>query len=434
MLRSLVRPPSETDRRPVTPSQRRAAVLLAAVLGILGAGVRAAQAGTVTLAWDPSPSPGVTGYRVFVGTESRRYTATYDVGPLQTSIVLSPLDDGLVHYFAVASMSGSLVGPRSEEISGTPSPQLPDESVPSFGGMSTARLSGSSVAPGRSAPVGLGPVRGLVMLPDGRSLVIEADLRGRLVTPGADANPVVLQLPESQTLAAAAVGPDFQRSRYVVTAEVRTQPQGRTLDLVRYRELANTLGERATLVAGIPLPGQGRPLLALDGGFVYVLIPELREGQSAALLRYAMDGTVPAGNPGGSPAIAAAPADVIALGASATGAVWAADTSGSIWVRAGDAGWERASSGVPVADAGPVETAALADTNSGGGTWFASTRDGRVWRLDASGSIEHPEVPGTGDRELAAAVAARRGELAIAVQTGSDQGEPSYRLLHVPSP
>ena len=420
----------------MTPSLRRAAaVLLAAVLGVLGAGVRAVQAGTVTLAWDPSPSPGVTGYRVFVGTESRRYTATYDVGPLQTSIVLSALDDGRVHYFAVASMAGSLVGPRSEEILGTPGSQLPDESVTSIGEMSTGRSSGSSVAPARSAPVGPGPVRGLVMLPDGRSLVIEADVRGRLVTPGADANPVVLQFPENQTLAAAAVGPDFQRSRYLVTAEVRTLPQGRTFDLVRYRELANTLGERATLVAGIPLPGQGRPLLALDGaGFVYVLIPALREGQSAALLRYTMDGTVPDDNPGGSPVIPTAPADVIAFGTSAAGAVWAADAAGSIWVRTGDAGWSRSFSGVPVADAGPVETAALADTNSGGGTWFASTRDGRVWRLDANGSTEYPEVTATGDSERAAAVAARRGELAIAVQAGSDQSEPSYRLLHVPSP
>jgi hypothetical protein len=63
--------------------------------------VRSSIAGSVLLAWDASPSPGVTGYRMHVGTSSRQYSRTYDTGNVLTYQVTG-LETG-VWYFAVTA-------------------------------------------------------------------------------------------------------------------------------------------------------------------------------------------------------------------------------------------------------------------------------------------------------------------------------------------
>lgn len=57
-------------------------------------------AGTVNLAWDPSASSNVGGYKVAYGTSSGSYTSTIDVGN-KTSYSLTSLQDGAKYYFAV---------------------------------------------------------------------------------------------------------------------------------------------------------------------------------------------------------------------------------------------------------------------------------------------------------------------------------------------
>jgi len=62
---------------------RRFRILALAVLAILSVfslTPRPCPAAQVTLAWDPSPEPAVTGYRVYYGTSSYYYTAVVDVG------------------------------------------------------------------------------------------------------------------------------------------------------------------------------------------------------------------------------------------------------------------------------------------------------------------------------------------------------------------
>ena len=59
---------------------------------------------SVTLAWKPSPSPGVTNYRVFWGTQSRNYSEWYDAGNV-TSAAVGPLAEGVTYYFAVVAMT-----------------------------------------------------------------------------------------------------------------------------------------------------------------------------------------------------------------------------------------------------------------------------------------------------------------------------------------
>jgi hypothetical protein len=65
---------------------------------ILSAG--AAQAGSVTLAWDPNTEPDFAGYIVLYGTASGVYTNQVDVGN-QTTWTLTGLTDGLHYYFTV---------------------------------------------------------------------------------------------------------------------------------------------------------------------------------------------------------------------------------------------------------------------------------------------------------------------------------------------
>ncbi len=57
---------------------------------------------SVTLAWDPSPSAGVSGYRVYQGTSSGNYTTMAEVGSA-TSISISALLEGTSYYFAITA-------------------------------------------------------------------------------------------------------------------------------------------------------------------------------------------------------------------------------------------------------------------------------------------------------------------------------------------
>jgi Fibronectin type III domain len=56
----------------------------------------------VTLAWDPSVSPAVAGYRLYYGVSSRTYTNVIDVGNA-TSGTVSNLVDSTRYFFAVTS-------------------------------------------------------------------------------------------------------------------------------------------------------------------------------------------------------------------------------------------------------------------------------------------------------------------------------------------
>jgi Fibronectin type III domain len=58
--------------------------------------------GSLSLAWDPSPYPGVAGYRFYLGVNSEVYTNVIDVGN-QTSITISNLVPGATYFFAVTA-------------------------------------------------------------------------------------------------------------------------------------------------------------------------------------------------------------------------------------------------------------------------------------------------------------------------------------------
>ena len=76
-------------------------LVLVAMLSLL----TTAHAAQVTVAWDASTNPAVTGYRVHFGTAPGNYTTHIDAGNA-TSCVISGLLEGITYYFAATAYDG----------------------------------------------------------------------------------------------------------------------------------------------------------------------------------------------------------------------------------------------------------------------------------------------------------------------------------------
>ena len=62
-----------------------------------------AVAGDVTLAWDPAPSPPVTGYQIYYGPAAGNYPSKVDVGNA-TTYTVSGLVEGATYHFAATRL------------------------------------------------------------------------------------------------------------------------------------------------------------------------------------------------------------------------------------------------------------------------------------------------------------------------------------------
>jgi hypothetical protein len=113
MLPVLDTPMTHTDD---AAAVRRLAPLALAVLGVLF-WPQLASADTITLQWDLNSEPEVTGYFLYVGTQSGVYSQTIDVQNTNTYAFASAVP-GQRYYFAVAAHAGSAVSPLSNEVSG----------------------------------------------------------------------------------------------------------------------------------------------------------------------------------------------------------------------------------------------------------------------------------------------------------------------------
>ena len=98
------------------------------------------HAGEIKLAWDPSPSPDVGGYKVHYGLASGSYSDVIDAGD-QTSVTVADLNDGATYYFAATTYNTTRTSESgfSNEIY-APVPSLP-RPVASF---SASTLSGTA--------------------------------------------------------------------------------------------------------------------------------------------------------------------------------------------------------------------------------------------------------------------------------------------------
>src|SRR5579859_3500926 len=84
---------------------------------LCGAAEATGASGSVTLAWNPTP--GVAGYRLYMGIASRTYLTMLDVGP-STSATIADLTPGTTYYFAVTDYdTNQLESAFSGEISYT---------------------------------------------------------------------------------------------------------------------------------------------------------------------------------------------------------------------------------------------------------------------------------------------------------------------------
>ncbi len=117
---------TEHSSRPLTANpatcqrMNRVIALVLVVVVFIASSVTLAVAGmlpgSVTLAWDPSTSPAVSGYRVHYGTASHSYQYSIDVGSATTATIFG-LTSAVRYYFAVTAYDASgLESPFSDEI------------------------------------------------------------------------------------------------------------------------------------------------------------------------------------------------------------------------------------------------------------------------------------------------------------------------------
>src|SRR5882762_2562492 len=96
-----------------------------AVVGLIAVGLTATLYGAqaATLAWDPSPGPGVVGYKIHYGETSGAYTQALDAGN-STSATVPPALAGHTYYFAVRAYNSSAVesDPSNEVQYAAPAP------------------------------------------------------------------------------------------------------------------------------------------------------------------------------------------------------------------------------------------------------------------------------------------------------------------------
>ncbi len=224
--------------------------------------------------WDPSPSPGVTAYRVFVGTTSGQYTETYDVAASQRSFVYTPSRAGQRYYFAVASRASAGWGSPSAEVSemiGTaagpapigPQPVGPDQ--PRFA-VPRGAAGGSAVAEVEALGVGLGRVTSLVVSGEGTGLLVEDGRTVRVFDSAGMRAEAALRLDDDVEIEDLALDPLFDRNGHVALATSRTRRGGgREGSIERYRLLGGGLGEAVTLVMGLADERDTRTILTQTG-------------------------------------------------------------------------------------------------------------------------------------------------------------------------
>ena len=285
--------------------------IAAALLTTLLVGVTSAHAGTVIIAWDPSPDASVIGYYVYVGTTSGLYTETYDVGSATTFSYNATSR----HYFTVAAYAeGSRVGPRSSEVAAFGSSDAFWSTVwgtraTSAGlhtlGSPNARLTASATCRHPAAECASPtaerpnlPVTLAAATADGRLFFVDRGRRLRVVGRTGLARESVLIADRATTLHHVALDPTFAESGWIWISETQMSSNGqRTFALVRYRVVKNRAGQRTEILSGLTLPPSGNALFAIgESGQVYVAVPGSREASQpywGAVLRFNPDGSVP---------------------------------------------------------------------------------------------------------------------------------------------
>jgi len=167
----------------------------------------------------------------------------------------------------------------------------------------------------------LGAVTALTPLPDGRVMFIEAGRQIRIVGGASNSNAIALSTEGNRQLTGLAIDTQFEKSGSVFVAWSELARNGPVVNITRYREVGNTLGEGATIVTGVPITSVSPAPLAVDAdGLVYLAVPANLNssdsrvvGTAGAVMRFDRDGRVPSSNQSASPIVAAGYATPLAL-------------------------------------------------------------------------------------------------------------------------
>jgi hypothetical protein len=287
-----------------------------------------AEGRTIALEWDPSPDSTVAGYYVMAGSSTGQYTERLDAGRL-TSFRYDAADPGRPYYFAVVAYTADgLISEPSNEVVVPAGSTAPDPRRP-------RRITSAEVSPGnagdrpsefcfvshetecyeaRVKARGSGHVSHLAPTLDGRLFFVHDGRSIRVLERDGLLSVPALSVDFGQfRIAGLAVDPDYLRTRHVYVAKIAGgSGEVGELSVVRYREIGNVLGERASIVPSIPVPAAAHPRLTLDdAGRLYVAIPSTQRAgvrpsspYEGMLLRFNIDGTTPRDNQAGSPVFA----------------------------------------------------------------------------------------------------------------------------------
>jgi hypothetical protein len=147
----------------VRDAVRRAVLSILLIIGVALTLNSAFAAQSVTLEWNPSTDPSVTGYNIYYGAASRTYTNKIDVGN-STNVTVNGLVEGVTYYFAATAYN--ILGAESDysaEVSYTiPVPAgnqpptltaIPNLTINEDAAQQTVNMTGITAGPSESQPI-----------------------------------------------------------------------------------------------------------------------------------------------------------------------------------------------------------------------------------------------------------------------------------------
>ena len=276
------------------------ALLGAIVLVVWAAGAGRADAGNITVMWDLMEAPNVTGYRVFVGTSSQKYTESFDVPASRNFYIYRTAFNARRYFFAVAAQfDGKTFGPRSSEVTAVGTRTVPGDLAP---GRVNEPVAGADCQDAcfvvTRVATGLGDVSSLVASPDGGLFAVENGRRVISIEAGSARSMWVAD--SGASVHAIALDPQFTANGRVFVTQRRPRDRSTSeLEILRLQYLAGSLGQPATIVAGLLMPAALGAPFAIDGdGLMYVAMPMTseRDPYSGTLLVFDSEGRTPDGH------------------------------------------------------------------------------------------------------------------------------------------
>jgi hypothetical protein len=396
------------------------------LLAFLVALLAAQAAGAAGVAWDPIDEPGLTGYRIYIGTAPGRPTQVFDVGPVQASFVYTAAVPGQEYFISVATRARGLVGEPTPEI------RVTAATISTLASESPLRFTPAHAGADAGTPLltelgsGLEAISSLSFDSEGHGFFIEGDSKVRYIGPAGLAAEAALEASPGTRFLSVALDPKFAETGLVYVAAATPARDGqRELQIVRHRLLAGVLGEPATLVT--ERTASGGAVLAISADRILVV-------QDGAVSRFALDGTVPRDQPGGAPTWAATDVrPLAALWDDGRDALWVIgrDRDGSVAVQAvGSGGASRATS-VVSADSQAQVGASLVS----GRPEVQLVSSGKVTAIDLDSGARRLEDVSRLGAPLAAWAPAPRGGAYAAVEQAYGSGAGAFTLLHLaPAP